>query len=74
MILRPSNRAWPEKEVLVKALGLKGAANKTIVAVRMLGSKEAITWRQTDDGVALSVPREKPGRYAFAYRIDFKEN
>jgi len=40
----------------------------------MLGSKEAITWRQTDDGLALSVPREKPGRYAFAYRIDFKEN
>jgi len=40
----------------------------------MLGSKEAITWRQTDDGLVLSVPREQPCRYAFVYRIDFKEN
>ena len=66
--------AWPEKDVVVRALGRKGAANETIVAVRMLGSKEAITWRQTDDGLVLSVPREKPCRYAFVYRIDFKEN
>jgi len=65
--------AWPEKDVVVKALGSKGAANKTIVAVRMLGSKEAITWRQTDDGLALSVPQEKPCRYAFVYRIELGE-
>jgi alpha-L-fucosidase len=66
--------AWPEKDVVVKALGSKGAASKTIVALRMLGAKEAITWRQTEDGLSLSVPQEKPGRYAFVYRIDFKEN
>jgi len=64
---------WPEQDVVVKTLGNKGAATKTIVAVRMLGSKEAITWRQTDDGLALSVPREKPCRHAFVYRIELKE-
>ena len=66
--------AWPEKDVVVRALGSKGAASKTIVAVRMLGSKEAITWDKTDAGLVLSVPREKPCRHAFVYRIDFKEN
>jgi alpha-L-fucosidase len=45
--------------------------DKTVAAVRMLGSKETIHWRQTDAGLTLSVPREKPCRYAFAYRIDF---
>ena len=65
--------AWPEKNVLVKALGNKGVAGKSIVAVHMLGSSEEVKWRQTDDELALSVPREKPCRYAFVYRIDLKK-
>jgi len=64
--------AWPEKDVLVRALGKKGLPDKAISAVRMLGSKDEVTWRQTDDGLTLSVPREKPCRYAFVYRIDLK--
>ena len=64
--------AWPEKDVLVKALGNKGVAGKTISAVRMLGSSEEVKWRQTDDKLELSVPREKPCRFAFVYRIDLK--
>jgi alpha-L-fucosidase len=66
--------AWPEQHVVVRALGHKGSAYKTIVAARMLGSQQAITWHQTDDGLVLSVPREKPWRYAFVYRIDFQKH
>jgi alpha-L-fucosidase len=65
--------AWPEKDVVVRALGNKGVPDKTIAAVSMLGSKDVVKWRQTDDGLTLSVPREKPCRYAFVYRIDFKK-
>jgi alpha-L-fucosidase len=65
--------AWPEKDVVVRALGNQGVPGKTIAAVSMLGSKDEVKWRQTDDGLALSVPREKPCRYAFVYRIDFKK-
>jgi len=65
--------AWPEKDVVVRALGNKGVPDKTIAAVSMLGSKDEVKWRQTDDGLTLSVPREKPCRYAFVYRIDFKK-
>ena len=65
--------AWPEKDVLVRAMGKKGAGPKEIATVRMLGSKEPINWHQTDDGLQLSVPREKPCRHAFVYRIDFKK-
>jgi len=62
--------AWPEKEARVTALGKKGLPNQPIKAVRMLGSKEEIKWRQTEDGLSLSVPQEQPCRYAFVYRID----
>jgi alpha-L-fucosidase len=63
--------AWPEKDVVVRALGNRGVPDKTIAAVSMLGSRDEVKWRQTDDGLTLSVPREKPCRYAFVYRIDF---
>ncbi|MBE0617438.1 MAG: alpha-L-fucosidase, partial [Proteobacteria bacterium] len=65
--------SWPEKDVLVKALGHKRIPDKTITAVRMLGSKDQIQWRQTDDGLVLSVPRGKPCRHAFVYRIGLSE-
>jgi alpha-L-fucosidase len=66
--------SWPEQDVRVRALGSSGVPGRTIAAVSMLGSKEGIQWRQADDGLALSVPREKPCRYAFVYRIDFKKD
>jgi len=66
--------AWPEKNLVVRSLASKGAAQRQVVSVRMLGSKEAITWRQTENGLVLSVPRERPCQHAFVYRIDFKEN
>jgi len=61
--------AWPEKEMLVRALGSRAVPDKTIAAVSMLGSKDEVKWPQTDDGLTLSVPREKPCRYAFVYRL-----
>jgi len=63
---------WPEKDVLVRALGKKGLPDKTITAISMLGAKEAVKWQQTEDGLTLTVPREKPCRHAFVYRIDFQ--
>jgi len=63
--------SWPEQELLIRTLSKQTAASNAIAAVQMLGSKESITWRRTDEGLALSVPRERPGRHAFVYRIDF---
>jgi alpha-L-fucosidase len=64
---------WPEKDVLIKALGNKELAGQTITGARMLGSSEKVKWRQTKDGFTFSVPREKPCRFAFVYRIDLKK-
>ena len=64
--------AWPDTEVLVRALGKKEMPGREITAVNMLGSKDVIKWRQTSAGLAVSVPQEKPCRYAFVYRIDLR--
>jgi alpha-L-fucosidase len=63
--------SWPEKELLIKTLGAKAYPGRAIKGVRMLGSTETLKWRQSDDGLRLSVPREQPCRHAFVYRIDF---
>jgi len=64
-------QTWPDKEVVVRALGKQGLPDAKIVAVRMLGSKEEVKWQQADDGLTLSVPQAQPCRFAFVYRIDF---
>jgi alpha-L-fucosidase len=64
--------AWPERDLLINALGKRGLLGQTVEAVRMLGASEAVKWHQSDHGLALSVPREKPCRHAFVYRVDLK--
>ena len=61
---------WPERDILVKALTMKSGGGERIAGVSMLGAKEKIQWRQTGDGLALSVPKSRPGSYAFVYKID----
>jgi alpha-L-fucosidase len=65
--------AWPESDVLVKALGEQAVPDQEISGVSMLGSKHSIRWRQSADGLTLSVPPEKPCRHAFVYRIDYRK-
>lgn len=62
--------AWPDKDVMVKALGKTALPDKTISAVSMLGSNEPILWRQNDEGLTLSVPLNKPCDYACVYKIN----
>jgi len=54
-------RSWPEPAVKVRAFGLSGAKAPQVSAVRLLGSKEAMTWRQTDEALTLQFPESRPG-------------
>jgi len=65
---------WPDKEVLVKSLGKQGLPDKTIMSVKMLGSKDEVQWQQTDDGLTLTVPPVQPCQHAVVYRIKLAEN
>ncbi len=62
----------PDKEVTVKDLGKSSLTDRTIESVRILGSTEPLTWKQTDEALALPVPDTKSKKHALVYRLDFK--
>jgi len=64
---------WPEKEVFVKAFGKTGVAGQKVAGVSMLGVKDEIKRSQSDEGLTLSVPKDKPCKYAYVYKIDLKK-
>jgi alpha-L-fucosidase len=63
---------WPEQDVLVKALGANEGERESVAAVRMLGAKDKIEWRQAAEGLSLSVPKVPPVPFAVVYKIDLK--
>ncbi|MDR1332533.1 MAG: alpha-L-fucosidase [Tannerella sp.] len=62
---------WGEQDVLVKSLNREAVADSRILKVQMLGSDEEIAWTQTDEGLKLSFPGNKPCEYAYAFKISF---
>ena len=62
---------WPATNVVIKSL--RDDAKYKVKEVNMLGSDEVLSWEPTDEGLLISVPKEKPCKYAFVYRIVLKE-
>jgi alpha-L-fucosidase len=60
--------AWPGKEARLTCLG-RGAAAGRVTAVALLGSAVPVRFRQTADALVLQLPAEKPGDYAYVFRI-----
>jgi alpha-L-fucosidase len=55
---------WPEKEAIVPSLAKTGIRN-----VELLGHKAQITWTQTEEGLKVQLPSEKPGDHAITLKI-----
>ncbi|MHC4564787.1 MAG: alpha-L-fucosidase [Planctomycetota bacterium] len=63
---------WPKDgKVTVKTLR-KGSEYypRQIKSVAMLGASNPINWKRTDAGLEITVPRDKPCDYAYAFKID----
>lgn len=56
---------WPEEAVVT----LKSFAGKNVSKVELLGLGEALKWRQTPEGVALTMPARRPCKYAYAFKL-----
>jgi alpha-L-fucosidase len=63
--------AWPEnRRLLIKSLATGSAASPNgIKSVRLLGAKERLEWKQTNDGLVVELPAHKPCDYAFVLEI-----
>lgn len=62
---------WDEKGVFVTSLDKEAIADAKIQQVTLLGSDEKIAWEQTDKGLKLSFPKNKPCEYAYSFKITF---
>ncbi len=57
---------WPGPSMLVKSID----PSIKVASVSLLGSKSKLKWQQTPEGLSLDLPSEKPGDYAYAFKID----
>jgi alpha-L-fucosidase len=63
--------AWPESgRLIVKSLTADSPLTKRqIRTVQLLGAKAPLTWTRNAAGLVIELPAEKPGDYAFVFKI-----
>ena len=62
---------WSDQDITIHSLDKLGIGDSNIQEVSLLGSDEKITWKQTDKGLQVSFPKEKPCAFAYAFKITF---
>ena len=59
--------AWPENgQAVIRSLATPAG---TISDVGLLGSKERLVWRQTNEGLVVTLPPSEPCRFAYGLKI-----
>ncbi len=62
---------WPSGgEALIKTFR-PATGRRPIQSIALLGSAEQLTFEQKDDGLHIKLPAQGPGKYAYAYKIEF---
>jgi len=61
---------WPtDGRITIHSLSAEALGSTKVQSVSLLGSNEKITWEQEADGLHLQLPRQPPGKHAYAFRI-----
>jgi alpha-L-fucosidase len=64
---------WPTNGVRVPSLGKSASLlDGKIRKIELLGTKEKIKWKQTDDALVIAQPKNKPNDFAVVYKITLK--
>ena len=64
----------PQEDILVKSLGSKTEVNRRkIKSITMLGSANAVDWKQEEDRLTISRPSEIPSEIAIVYKVTFRK-
>jgi alpha-L-fucosidase len=62
----------PTKDIEIRSLGKKAALlNKDIKNIELLGSKEKIEWKNANDFLSISVPKENMGEHCVVFKLTF---
>jgi alpha-L-fucosidase len=61
---------WPSnREAVIHSLGGAAGDHPKITSVALLGSDAKLAFDQRDDGLHLQLPEQRPGEYAYSFRI-----
>ena len=58
---------YPEKTALIKSMADKGKVKK----IRMLGSDEKLSWKNTGEGLEVVLPEIKPDKNGYVLEITY---
>jgi alpha-L-fucosidase len=61
----------PEDQIVLKALGKKNAKSE-IKKVELLGTKEKISWKQSDENLSIQSPAKLPNDIAAVFKVTMK--
>ena len=62
---------WPGNEAAISSLGSgSSVGGGRIRGVSMLGSDEPIDWKQEENALILSAPRQRPCDHAYTFKIE----
>ncbi|OHX64703.1 alpha-L-fucosidase [Flammeovirga pacifica] len=65
---------WPESgELPIKSLGLM-SYNSKVKEVELIGHQGKLKWERTEGALKLQLPKEKPGDFAYVFKISFTDN
>ena len=62
---------WSDQGITIHSLDKLGIGDSNIQEVSLLGSDEKITWKQTDKGLQVSFPKEKPVPLLMPSKVTF---
>ena len=64
---------WPGESAVIKSLGTGSPfAADQIASITMLGSAEALSWSQQEDGLHVTTPSQRPCDHAYTFKIALK--
>ena len=64
---------WPGEQATIKSLGSNSAVPADMISqINMLGSEGTLSWSQSEDGLTIKTPSEKPCQHAYAFKIVLK--
>jgi alpha-L-fucosidase len=64
--------AWPaNRELIIHSVGRGTVGDENVQSVELLGSNSPLSFKQSADGLRVSLPEKRAGQYAYVFRIGF---
>lgn len=65
---------WPGEEVIIRSLSSGSPLDaEKIKRIRMLGARKKLTWSQSEEGLTIQLPKERPCDNAYVIKIALKQ-